>query len=72
MLSELGYAPTAAGVLAVYDRLVDVYLIDPVDAELGEAIRGYGARPLVTDALMRGRRGEARLARTLLKAVGVS
>jgi LPPG:FO 2-phospho-L-lactate transferase len=72
MLSELGYAPTAAGVLGVYDRLVDVYLIDPVDADLAEEIRGYGARPLVTDALMRGRRGEARLARVLLKAVGIA
>ena len=70
--SELGYAPTAAGVLAVYDRLVDVYLIDPVDAGLADEIRGYGARPVVTDALMRGRRGEARLARVLLKAVGVA
>jgi LPPG:FO 2-phospho-L-lactate transferase len=71
MLSELGFAPTAAGVLAVYDRLVDVYLIDPVDAELTDEIRGYGARAVVTDAVMRARRGEARLARALLKAVGV-
>lgn len=69
MLSELGYAPTAAGVLGVYAGLVDVYLIDPVDADLADEVRGYGARPLVTDALMRGRRGEARLARALLRAV---
>ncbi|HEY2592641.1 MAG TPA: 2-phospho-L-lactate transferase [Chloroflexota bacterium] len=72
MLMELGYAPTAAGVLAVYGGLVDVYLIDPVDRELSEEIRAQGARPLVADALMRGRRGEARLARALLKAVGVT
>ncbi len=69
MLSELGYAPTAAGVLGVYAGLVDVYLIDPADADLADEVRGYGARPLVTDALMRGRRGEARLARALLRAV---
>jgi LPPG:FO 2-phospho-L-lactate transferase len=72
MLSELGYAPTAVGVLAVYAGLVDVYLIDPLDESLSEEIRGLGARPLVVDALMRGRRGEARLARALLNALKIS
>jgi LPPG:FO 2-phospho-L-lactate transferase len=72
MLIELGYAPTAAGVLAVYGGLVDVYLIDPIDLGLSDEIRGHGARPVVADALMRGRRGEARLARALLKAVGLA
>jgi LPPG:FO 2-phospho-L-lactate transferase len=71
MLSELGYAPTAAGVLQVYDGLVDVYLIDPVDRGLADEIGRLGARTVVADALMRGRRGEARLARVLLKALGV-
>jgi LPPG:FO 2-phospho-L-lactate transferase len=69
MLSELGYAPTAAGVLEVYDGLVDVYLVDPVDAALSDEIKRLGARPILTNALMRGRRGEARLARALLRAV---
>jgi len=69
MLSELGYPPTAAGVLEVYGGLVDVYLIDPVDRGLTDDVQRHGARPLVADALMRGRRGEARLARTLLRAV---
>jgi LPPG:FO 2-phospho-L-lactate transferase len=70
MLSELGYAPTAAGVLQVYDGLVDAYLIDPVDRGLTDEIGRLGARTVVADALMRGRRGEARLARVLLKALG--
>jgi LPPG:FO 2-phospho-L-lactate transferase len=68
MLSELGYAPTAAGVLAVYGGLVDVYLIDPVDAGLSDEVVRLGAQPIVAEALMRGRRGEARLARVLLRA----
>jgi LPPG:FO 2-phospho-L-lactate transferase len=68
MLMELGYAPTAAGALAVYDGLVDVYLIDPVDRGLLGEIERLGARPVIADALMRGRRGEARLARVLLRA----
>jgi LPPG:FO 2-phospho-L-lactate transferase len=72
MLSELGYPPTAAGVLQVYDGLVDVYLIDPLDRGLSDEIERLGARVVVADALMRGRRGEARLARALLKALPVS
>jgi LPPG:FO 2-phospho-L-lactate transferase len=69
MLSELGFAPTAAGVLAVYRGLVDVYLIDPLDQALAPEIERLGAWPVVADALMRGRRGETRLARVLLRAV---
>jgi LPPG:FO 2-phospho-L-lactate transferase len=67
MLVEFGYEPSAAGALRVYDGLVDVWLIDPVDAHLADAITALGARPVVADALMRGRRGEARLARALLR-----
>jgi len=69
MLTELGFQPTAAGVLQVYDGLVDVYLIDPLDAGLSAEITRLGARPIVADALMRGRRGEARLALVLLNAL---
>jgi LPPG:FO 2-phospho-L-lactate transferase len=69
MLVELGYAPTVAGVLAVYRGLLDVFLIDPVDAQYADEIVAQGARPLIADALMRGRRGEARLARALLSGV---
>jgi LPPG:FO 2-phospho-L-lactate transferase len=69
MLAEFGFAPTAAGVLSVYGGLVDVYLVDPVDAGLADEIRGMGAKPVIADALMRGRRGEARVARALLKAL---
>jgi LPPG:FO 2-phospho-L-lactate transferase len=70
MLVELGFPPTAAGVLQVYGGLVDLYLIDPQDRALTDEIGSHGARPVVADALMRGRRGEARLARVLLRALG--
>jgi LPPG:FO 2-phospho-L-lactate transferase len=68
MLVEFGYQPSAAGVAQVYAGLLDVFLIDPVDRLLAPEIERTGARPLVADALMKGRRGEARLARALLKA----
>ena len=69
MLTEFGFEPSAAGVLRVYDGLVDVYLIDPVDRPLANEVAALGAKPVVADALMRGRRGEARVARTLLRAL---
>ena len=71
MLSELGYEATATGVLHVYNGLVDVYVIDEVDKALAAAVEKLGVRPVVTDALMRGRRGEARLARVLLRSIPV-
>jgi hypothetical protein len=68
MLTELGYEASAAGVVSVYGGLLDVFLIDPQDAAQSDAIAAQGARPVVADALMKGRRGEARLARVLLNA----
>jgi LPPG:FO 2-phospho-L-lactate transferase len=68
MLTELGYTPSADGVVGVYGGLLDVFLIDPQDAALADAIAAQGARPVIADALMKGRRGEARLARVLLNA----
>jgi LPPG:FO 2-phospho-L-lactate transferase len=68
MLAELGHEPTAASVAALFADLLDVYLLDPVDAELAGRVRECGAQPEIADALMRGRRGAARLARVLLRA----
>jgi LPPG:FO 2-phospho-L-lactate transferase len=69
MLVELGHAPSAAGVAGVYQGLLDAWLIDPVDAHLASEVLASGMRPVIADALMRGRRGEARLARALLRAL---
>jgi LPPG:FO 2-phospho-L-lactate transferase len=71
MLTEFGYEPSALGAATVYAGLLDAWLIDPVDAHLAAGIEALGARPLVVDALMRGRRGEARLARALLSKLAV-
>jgi LPPG:FO 2-phospho-L-lactate transferase len=68
MLTELGYTPSAAGVVSVYGGLLDVFLIDPQDAAQADSIAAHGARPVIADALMKGHRGEARLARVLLNA----
>lgn len=68
MLAEMGVEPTAAGVAGMYSDLLDVYVLDRVDADLAGRVRAGGAHPVLTDALMRGRRGEERLARVLLRA----
>jgi LPPG:FO 2-phospho-L-lactate transferase len=68
MLSEFGYAASVVGVLEVYAGMVDLYVIDPADRAFVPEIERLGARPVVADALMRGRRGEARLARVVLRA----
>jgi LPPG:FO 2-phospho-L-lactate transferase len=66
MLRELGHPVSAAGVAAYYSGLLDLFLIDTVDAHLADQVTATGARPIVADALMRRRRGEARLARFVL------
>jgi LPPG:FO 2-phospho-L-lactate transferase len=68
MLVELGHEPSALGVARQYADLLDLFLIDPLDRNLAPGLRGLGIEPLVTDARMRGRRGEARLARAVLTA----
>lgn len=67
MLADMGVVPTAAGVAGMYADLLDVYLMDRIDADLADQVRAGGARPVITDALMRGRRGEERLARVLVR-----
>jgi len=69
MLVELGFEPSALGVARQYAGLLDAFLIDSQDAHLATAIEQLGMQPVLGDALMRGRRGEARLARLLLRAV---
>ena len=68
MLVELGHEPTAAGAASIQADLLDLYLIDPVDAHFAAPIAAMGPRPVIADALMRGRRGEARLALVILRA----
>lgn len=70
MLTEFGYPPSAAGAAQVYAGLLDVWVIDPLDRGLVPDLRALGVRPVVVDALMRGRRGEARLAGALLRRLG--
>ena len=66
MLGSLGHEASALGVARLYAGLVDVFLIDTVDAALAPAIEALGMRVVVTDTVMPDDGGRARLARELL------
>jgi LPPG:FO 2-phospho-L-lactate transferase len=66
MLSSLGHDASAVGVARLYAGLVDVFLIDTVDASLAPAIEALGMRVVVTDTVMTDDEGRARLAAELL------
>jgi len=69
MLAELGLEVSVLGVARQYAGLVDMFVIDAVDAHLADGLRALEMKPVVTDAWMRNKRGEARFARAVLRAV---
>lgn len=69
MLASLGHEPTALGVARGYGGLIDVFVLDTVDAAHAPAIEALGMRALVTDSIMTDDASRARLARAILAAV---
>jgi LPPG:FO 2-phospho-L-lactate transferase len=69
MLVSLGHESTAAGVAALYADLVDLFVLDRVDAGLAPAIEAMRIRPLVTDTIMTDDASRARLAAEVLRGV---
>jgi LPPG:FO 2-phospho-L-lactate transferase len=52
MLVELGHAPTAVGVAALYSPIASTLVIDTVDAHHADAITATGMRCVVTGTVM--------------------
>ncbi len=71
MLGALGHDVSPAGVAAIYDGLIDVMVLDEVDAAFADVIRGHGVDAVVTDTIMRDADAKQRLARVALQAAGV-
>jgi LPPG:FO 2-phospho-L-lactate transferase len=69
MLASLGHEPTALGVARGYAGLIDVFVMDTVDAELAPAVEELGIRAVVTDTVMTDDASRARFARAVLAAV---
>ena len=66
MLTSLGHESSALGVARLYRGLVDVFVLDTVDADLAGAVEPLGLRAVVTDTIMTDDASRAQLARTVL------
>ena len=69
ILTSLGHEATAVGVARQYRDLVDLFIIDQVDADLESAIRALGLDVLVADTIMSDDRARARVAGVVLDAI---
>jgi LPPG:FO 2-phospho-L-lactate transferase len=67
MLTSLGHESSALGVARLYAGVATDLVIDDVDASLAAAIAGVGVRVHVTDTIMGGDAGRARLAGEILR-----
>ena len=63
MLRELGYESSSLSVARQYADVLDMFVIDTVDAEQRESIEALGIRVWVTDTLMKAVEDRVRLAR---------
>jgi LPPG:FO 2-phospho-L-lactate transferase len=69
MMKTMAMEVSALGVARIYEGLVDVLVIDQVDAGLAPAIEKLGMRTVVTNTIMTGIREKKALARTVVKAL---
>jgi LPPG:FO 2-phospho-L-lactate transferase len=70
MYDELGIEPSALAVAGHYRSLVTDFVLDSVDAQLNESVRGLSMRTLVTNTLMRSHEDRRQLARAVLSLIG--
>jgi LPPG:FO 2-phospho-L-lactate transferase len=68
MLTSLGYEASALGVARQYTGIADVFVLDRLDEALAPQIRELGLQTVVTDTIMAGDAGRARLAAEVLEA----
>ncbi|MEX1021639.1 MAG: 2-phospho-L-lactate transferase CofD family protein, partial [Dehalococcoidia bacterium] len=70
MLRSLGHEVSATGVAAMYDGLVDLFVLDTVDEALLPDVRALGMDAVAVDTMMTGAAGRERVARNVLTAAG--
>jgi len=70
MYRELGIEPSAFAVANHYRELVAGFILDTVDAQLNESVRGLNMRTLVTNTLMKGHEYRRQLASDVLNFIG--
>lgn len=70
MLASLGHEVSALGVARIYAGLIDLFVLDEVDAALAPAVRALGMEVAAVDTMMLGEEGRERVARSVLRAAG--
>jgi LPPG:FO 2-phospho-L-lactate transferase len=66
LMRELGHDSSAVGVAALYDGLIDTFVIDDADAHLADELGELGLRVVVTSAVMSSPANSRRLAEAVL------
>ena len=70
MYRELGIEPSALAVANHYRGLATGFVLDTIDSQLNESVRGSNMRTLVTNTLMKSHVNRRQLANEVLKFVG--
>ena len=70
MYRELGIEPSAFAVANHYRGLATGFVLDTIDAQLNESVRGLNMRVLVTNTLMKGHEYRRQLASDVLNFIG--
>jgi LPPG:FO 2-phospho-L-lactate transferase len=70
MYRELGIEPTAFAVANHYRSLATAFVLDKVDAQLIESVRGLNMQVLVTNTLMKSHDNRRQLASEVLQFIG--
>ncbi len=70
MYRELGITPSALAVAKHYEGLVSHFVLDDVDSQLTESVRGLNMRALVTNTLMKSHEERRQLAQAVLHFIG--
>lgn len=70
MYRELGIEPSALAVANHYRRLATDFVLDKIDEQLNESVKGLSMRTYVTNTLMKSHEDRKRLAADLLNFIG--
>jgi LPPG:FO 2-phospho-L-lactate transferase len=70
MYRELGIEPSAFAVATHYHDLITGFVLDTIDTQLTESVRGLDMRVLVTNTLMKGHEDRRQLASDVLNFIG--
>jgi len=72
MYSELGIEPSAFAVANHYRGLVTGFVLDTIDSQLDQSVRGLNIQTLVTNTLMKSHDDRKQLAGDVLNFIGVN